>query len=120
MQFSLNIVYTNVKIEELYIMHIAQPCKAEICCAYLHILNWCPSPLSVLQGEGPVVECPLENIAVEGNLPVPGEERVLGGGLQLHAGGVEVDALNNNPMKLIINIYYVKYLFSNILTSIVR
>ena len=58
------------------------------------------SPLSVLQGEGPVVECPLENIAVEGNLPVAGEERVLGGGLQLHAGGVEVDALNNNLMKL--------------------
>ena len=62
------------------------------------------SPLSVLQGEGPVVECPLENIAVEGNLPVPGEERVLGGGLQLHAGGVEVDALNNIPMKLMFTI----------------
>ena len=82
------------------------------------------SPLSVLQGEGPVVECPLEDIALEGNLPVPGEERVLGGGLQLHAGGVEVDALNNILMKLmftivIINIYE-KYLFSNILTSIVR
>ena len=81
------------------------------------------SPLSVLQGEGPVVECPLENIAVEGNLSVLGEERVLRGGLQLHAGGVEVDALNNIPMKLInvhhINIY-VKYIFSNILTSIVR
>ena len=82
------------------------------------------SPLSVLQGEGPVVECPLEDIALEGNLPVPGEERVLGGGLQLHAGGVEVDALNIILMKsmftiVIINIYE-KYLFSNILTSIVR
>ena len=92
------------KLKNSTFIHIAQPCKAEICCAYLHILNWCPSPLSVLQGEGPVVECPLENIAVEGNLPVPGEERVLGGGLQLHAGGVEVDALNNNLMKLMFTI----------------